>query len=54
MPGARGGTRSWDPGVTPWAEGRRSTTEPQGVLRIPDSVLGREQPSWSWALGQQF
>ena len=28
MQGARRGTRSRDPGVTPWAEGRRSTTEP--------------------------
>ena len=28
MQGARRGTRSRDPGVTPWAEGRRQTAEP--------------------------
>ena len=28
--GARRGTRSRDPGVMPWAEGRCSTTEPPG------------------------
>ena len=28
MQGARRGTRSQDPGVTPWAEGRCSTAEP--------------------------
>ena len=28
--GSRCGTRSQDPGVTPWAEGRCSTTEPPG------------------------
>ena len=28
MQGARCRTRSQDPGVTPWAEGRRSTAEP--------------------------
>ena len=30
MQGARCGTRSQDPRVTPWAVGRRSTTEPPG------------------------
>ena len=29
--GAQCGTRSQDPGVTPWAEGRRSTAEPPGA-----------------------
>ena len=29
MQGARRGTRSRDPGVTPWVEGSRSTTEPR-------------------------
>ena len=28
--GARGGTRFWVSRVTPWAEGRRSTTEQPG------------------------
>ena len=28
MQGARCGTRSWHPGITTWAEGRRPTTEP--------------------------
>ena len=28
MQGAPRGTRSWDPRVTPWAEGRRQTVEP--------------------------
>ena len=28
MLGARCGTGSWDPRVTPWAEGRRSAAEP--------------------------
>ena len=28
MEGAQCGTRSWDSGITPWAEGRRSTAEP--------------------------
>ena len=28
LQGARCGTRSRDPGITPWAEGRHSTTEP--------------------------
>ena len=28
MQGARGRTWSWDPRITPWAEGRCSTTEP--------------------------
>ena len=30
MQGARRGTRSQDPGVTPWAEGRCLTSEPPG------------------------
>ena len=32
MRGPRRGTRSWDPGVTPWAKGRCSTAEPPGAL----------------------
>ena len=28
MQEAQCGTRSWDPRITPWAKGRRSTTEP--------------------------
>ena len=28
MQGARCWTRSQDPGITPWAKGRRSTAEP--------------------------
>ena len=28
--GARCGTRSWNPRITPWAEGRCSTTESPG------------------------
>ena len=36
LQGARCRTRSQDPGVTPWAEGRRSTAEPP---RRPKSWL---------------
>ena len=36
MQGAQCRTRSQDPGVTPWAEGRRSTTEPpRGPIQFP-------------------
>ena len=31
MQGAQWGTRSWDPGVTPWTKGRLQTTEPPGL-----------------------
>ena len=47
--GARCGTRSRDPGVTPWAEGRCSTAEPPG--RPPPflrTLLGDYELHMSW------
>ena len=38
MPRARRGTRSWDPGVTTWAKGRRQTTEPPRDPLFPLSL----------------
>ena len=55
MQGARRGTRSRDPGVTPWAEGRRSTAEPPGLpkghvlngglVSLPHEKAGENRPA---------
>ena len=37
--GARCGTRSQDPGVMPWAEGRCSTAKPLGLPRVLNLML---------------
>ena len=49
--GEAGGTRSQDPGVTPWAEGRRSSAEPPGR---PESFLFNAQlyRCLFWTLGK--
>ncbi|XP_072580453.1 nuclear receptor subfamily 1 group I member 2 isoform X2 [Vulpes vulpes] len=45
--GARCGTRSHDPGVTPWAQSRRSTTGPP---RCPENLL-LSRDAWDTATG---
>ena len=37
--GARCGTRSRDPGIMPWAEGRCSTAEPPGAPEMPCTTI---------------
>ena len=46
MQGAWRGTRSWDPGVTPWAAGRCSTAEPPRAAP--------ENPSWWNRVGEHL
>ena len=50
LQGARCGTRSQDPGIMPWAKGRRSTTEPP---KCPNTHLFNTHPV-NIALGEDW
>ena len=51
MQGARRGTPSQDPGVTPWAKGRRPTAEPP---RCPKSCILMEPLCLVIGISQNF